>query len=45
MTVHELATNALKHGALSALGGRVRVSWRLADTAAEAGDRLEWQAG
>jgi PAS domain S-box-containing protein len=28
MAIHELATNAAKHGALSAAGGRVAVAWR-----------------
>jgi PAS domain S-box-containing protein len=29
MAAHELATNALKHGALSALAGSVSVAWRI----------------
>ena len=40
MALHELATNATKHGALSAPGGRLRVSWTL-DRGAGA-LRLRW---
>jgi PAS domain S-box-containing protein len=40
MVLHELATNATKHGALSALGGIVRVSW-MADPVEEV-LRLDW---
>ncbi|MEX6505694.1 HWE histidine kinase domain-containing protein [Jiella sp. M17.18] len=39
MAVHELATNAAKHGALSASTGRLRVTWRIVDDAPEAGSR------
>jgi len=34
MALHELATNAAKHGALSVEGGRLHIAWEIA------GDRL-----
>ena len=40
MTLHELATNALKHGALSVPTGRVAVTWHL--DAEPATLRLRW---
>jgi two-component sensor histidine kinase len=40
MAVHELVTNAAKHGALSCPGGRVAVEWAIT---AEGWLRLEWQ--
>jgi light-regulated signal transduction histidine kinase (bacteriophytochrome) len=39
MALHELATNAAKHGALSRPGGSVAVGWALGDTTL----RLEWR--
>ena len=45
MAMHELATNALKHGALSVPGGQATVSWHLSDTAEAQGDllTLRWE--
>lgn len=40
LAVHELATNAAKHGALSAAMGRVSVSWKLAGEGGEL--RFRW---
>jgi two-component sensor histidine kinase len=43
MVLHELATNAAKHGALSAPGGAVEVRWRARRRAGEDGLlRLRW---
>jgi PAS domain S-box-containing protein len=39
LALHELATNAAKYGALSAISGRVRVRWELGPTALV----LHWQ--
>ena len=36
MTLHELATNAVKHGALSRASGRIMVRWQLQDRLARA---------
>lgn len=39
LALHELATNAAKHGALSVTGGRVEVEWHVEGDA----KRLEWR--
>jgi len=38
--VHELATNATKHGALSSPGGSVTINWKLDD---QEGARVVWR--
>jgi two-component sensor histidine kinase len=40
--LHELITNAFKHGALSTPGGRVRITWRLDEDGGEARLRFRW---
>lgn len=42
LALHELATNAIKYGALSQAEGRLAVSWRLARSAAQRLLRVEW---
>jgi PAS domain S-box-containing protein len=44
--VHELATNAVKYGALSRPDGRLRVAWRVVDSGENGGKprlRVEWE--
>jgi PAS domain S-box-containing protein len=43
LTLHELATNALKHGALSTPAGRVAISWTLAGGPSPAQLQLFWR--
>ena len=41
--LHELATNAVKHGALSAPEGRVRVGWAVEEAEGGRRLRLRWE--
>jgi two-component system CheB/CheR fusion protein len=43
MAMHELATNALKYGALSVDGGRVTVGWRVEEVSDVRGLHIEWR--
>jgi len=42
MALHELITNALKHGALSSASGRVRIAWRIDREAVPPALTLSW---
>jgi two-component sensor histidine kinase len=43
MAIHELATNAVKHGALSAENGRIEIWWDVHDHDNETEFRLRWR--
>ena len=43
MAIHELATNAVKHGALSVENGHIEVSWEAHDRGNERELRLHWR--
>jgi two-component sensor histidine kinase len=43
MALHELATNASKHGALSVPGGRIRISWTIEGSGEGRRLKLIWQ--
>jgi PAS domain S-box-containing protein len=42
MTLHELATNAVKHGALAAGDGTIRVDWSVEERAGDAAFSIAW---
>ena len=42
MSLHELATNAMKHGALGPAGGGIRLSWRIDRTDAGRSLAIRW---
>lgn len=42
MAIHELTTNAAKHGALSTFGGQVEVTWRVAPGEPRPSLRFSW---
>jgi PAS domain S-box-containing protein len=42
MALHELATNAVKHGALAAGDGRIRVDWSVEERAGQAAFSMAW---
>jgi two-component system CheB/CheR fusion protein len=43
LALHELATNALKHGALSCAGGNVSIVWTVANNGGGAALKFQWQ--
>lgn len=43
LAIHELATNALKYGALSQPSGRIEITWRLDESTQPAALVLEWR--
>lgn len=43
LAIHELATNAIKFGALAGSGGRIGISWEVAEDAEGPVLRLTWQ--
>ena len=43
LAVHELATNAVKHGALSQPGGEVDISWRVVPNGKDHVLKFQWQ--
>jgi two-component system CheB/CheR fusion protein len=42
LAIHEVATNALKYGALSRAGGRIEVSWRIDEAASPPQLIFDW---
>lgn len=43
LTLHELATNAIKHGALSVPHGRLSISWDVDQARLADGFKLDWR--